>query len=67
MGLEYLDKKILEKYKMKSIACLMICILLVSNLSAQVTSDMVDENGENLKFFGVQGFTVEIEENPALP
>jgi hypothetical protein len=44
---------------MKLITCLLVCIFFVSSLSAQVTTDMVNENGENLKFFGVQGFTVE--------
>jgi hypothetical protein len=44
---------------MKSIIWLVICILFVSSLPAQVETDMVNENGENLKFVGVQGFTVE--------
>jgi len=44
---------------MKSITCLIIGFLFVSSLFAQVTTDMVNENGENLKFVSVQGFTVE--------
>jgi opacity protein-like surface antigen len=48
----------LEKNKMKSIICLIFCAILFTTLSAQVTTDMGNENGENQNFIGVQGFTV---------
>jgi hypothetical protein len=44
---------------MKSIICLLFCIVILTSLSAQVTTDMVNENGENQNFIGVQGFSVE--------
>ncbi len=44
---------------MKSMTFLIIFTLIVSSLSAQVMTDIVNENGENLKFVSVQGFTVE--------
>ena len=44
---------------MKLIICLIGCILLFSNLSAQVTTDMVDNSDKNENFIGVQGFTID--------
>ena len=43
---------------MKSIICLLFAVMLFSSLSAQVTTDMVNKNGENQNFIGVQGYTI---------
>jgi len=44
---------------MKSLINIICCLGFFSILPAQVTTDMVNDNGENLKFIGVQGFSVE--------
>lgn len=44
---------------MKSIICLIFCIVLFTTLPAQVTTDMINENGEDQKFISAQGFTIE--------
>lgn len=43
---------------MKSIICLLFAVMLFSSLSAQVTTDMVNDSGENQNFMGVQGYTI---------
>jgi len=43
---------------MKSIICLLFAVMLFSSLSAQVTTDMVNDSGENQNFIGVQGYTI---------
>ena len=43
---------------MKSTICLILFVLFFTTLSAQVTTDMVNENGENQSFIGVQGIAI---------
>jgi hypothetical protein len=43
---------------MKSTICLIFFVLFFTTLSAQVTTDMVNENGENQSFIGVQGIAI---------
>lgn len=49
----------LEINKMKSIICLILSLVFVTTVLSQAETDMVNENRENLKFFSVQGFSVE--------
>jgi hypothetical protein len=48
----------LEKNKMKSLICLIFGVMLITSLSAQVTTDMVNENGEDQTFIGAQGIAI---------
>ncbi len=43
---------------MKSIICLIFCVVLFSSLSAQVTTDMVNKNEESQTFIGAQGIAI---------
>jgi hypothetical protein len=48
----------LENNKMKSTICLIFCVAFFTTLSAQVTTDMVNENGENQTFIGAQALAI---------